>query len=80
MSQTPWVQIERSELRALEDAVKRERAETTRLRALVKAVEWKASDYLPENFEPCCVWCGWYADAAGHRDDCPAFLPDGTVR
>lgn len=57
------------------EAVRRERAEVARLRALVKDAE-RVDGY--------CPWCGCHPNYSGvdidHADDCPAFTPEGVVK
>lgn len=56
------------------EAVRRERADNARLRALAKAAEWKDAG--------ACPWCWADRDArhGEHGDSCPAFTPEGEVR
>lgn len=57
-------------------------AEIRRLRGLVKSVE-RAGDTFPSGGCPACPWCGATVDdrrAEPHREDCPAFTPEGAVR
>lgn len=70
--------------------------EIDRLKGLIKGVESDGVDTMyGEVQNQCCLWCGvevefWdYKNLVPggapycrrpHRDDCKAFLPDGTVR
>lgn len=50
------------------------RQDNDRLRALIKQAEYHTTD--PHD----CAACPWCDVVAIHKDDCPAFTPDGDVR
>lgn len=57
-----------------QDALDEARREITRLKTLVKSVEWAAGHEEPE-----CPWCG-AEHATPHEHPCPAFESIGVVR
>ena len=61
----------------IEDDLKYADEEIARLRALVDGAEFGGQYNLGR-----CPWCGAQAerDNETHRDDCPAFTPEGEVR
>ncbi len=58
-----------------ETKAKASEAEVTRLKALVKEVEFGFGNYGDE-----CRWCGAYLGGTGHMESCAGFTPEGEVR
>jgi hypothetical protein len=51
--------------------------DNARLRALIKQAEFANKAETASGAGAFCPWCGI---EDGHRDDCPAFTPEGEVK
>lgn len=57
--------------------IRRLQQDNARLRKIIKGAEWYFEPYTQHEE---CPWCVIDRNEEDHRDDCPAFTPEGEVK